>query len=411
MDHRSVRRPATSAASLTRAAVVALLFLCGLGAAWAGLARLLPSAGQVRAALYDDVENGRLERCEVGLAWLSKHDRLTPQDLVALARVARARGRLDEALEALGAVPDGSDLAAAARFQAGRIEMSLSRMHAAEAALKAALAIDPRLAPARLELIRIYARQQRLADLDAQFEALAGQGALDFTYLSFWAMTRNLRWEPEADLDALRKAVEADPMDRESRLALGEGLRRVGKGAEAGPIVEPLPAGDPDARSLRAALALDRSDLDEAAALIAEGPDSHAETARLRGLLALSRHDPAAAADWFRAALAARPDDRRALNSLGVALKLTGRDDEAARRLESAARYDALAALTARLTEPTSATDADLHRKMGAASEAVGRRTDAREWYRLAIALNPLDSESQHGLYRLAKPVGAGREP
>jgi tetratricopeptide (TPR) repeat protein len=209
----------------------------------------------------------------------------------------------------------------------------------------------------------------------------------------------------------LRKAVEADPMDRESRLALGEGLRRVGKGAEAGPIVEPLPAGDPDARSLRAALALDRSDLDEAAALIAEGPDSHAETARLRGLLALSRHDPAAAADWFRAALAARPDDRRALNSLGVALKLTGRDDEAARRLESAARYDALAALTARLTEPTSATDADLHRKMGAASEAVGRRTDAREWYRLAIALNPLDSESQHGLYRLAKPVGAGREP
>jgi tetratricopeptide (TPR) repeat protein len=411
MDHRSVRRRATPAASLARAAVVALLFLCGLGAAWAGLARLRPSAGQVRAALYDDVENGRLDRCEAGLAWLSKHDRLTPQDLVARARVARARGRLDEALEALGAVPDGSDLAAAARFQAGRIEMSLSRMHAAEATLKASLAIDSRLAPARLELIRIYARQQRLADLDEQFEALAEQGMLDFTYLSFWAMTRNLRWEPEADLDALRKAVEADSADRESRLALAEGLRRVGKGDEAGPIVEPLPADDPDARALRAALALDRSDPDEAAALISEGPDSHAETVRLRGLLALSRHDPATAADWFRAALAVKPDDRRALNSLGVALKLTGRDDEAARRLESASRYDALVALTARLTEPMSAADADLHRRMGAASEAVGRLTEAREWYRLAIALNPLDSESQHGLYRLTKPVAAGREP
>jgi hypothetical protein len=62
-------------------------------------------------------------------------------------------------------------------------------------------------------------------------------------------------------------------------------------------------------------------------------------------------------------------------------------------------------------TEPTSSTDADLHRKMGAASEAVGRSTEAREWYRLAIALDPLDSESQHGLYRLVKPGAVVREP
>ena len=99
---------------------------------------------------------------------------------------------------------------------------------------------------------------------------------------------------------------------------------------------------------------------------------------------------------------------------MGTALSLTGREAEAARFLDEAGRYDALTALTARLTEATASTDAELHRRLGAANEAVGRLTEAREWYRLAIGLDPLDSESQRGLYRLdslAGKGGASQEP
>lgn len=396
--------------------VVTALLACGLGlgAAWAGLTRFRPDVAQVRATLYDDVEHGRLARCEASLAWLALHDRLTAQDLLARARVAHAAGRLDEALDALRAIHDGDDVAAPARLQAARIELSEHRTREAEGSLTAALAINPRLASARLELIRLYARQQRLEELDEQFEELARQGALDFTYLSFWGMTRNLRWEPESDVDALRRAIEADPEDRVSRLALAEGLRRLGKGVEAEPLLARLPDADADARAVRAALALDRSDLDEAAGLIADGPENHAETARLGGLLALARHDHATAVDRFRAALAVKPDDRRALHGLGTALRLTGREAEGAPFLEAARRYDALTALTARLTEPSASTDADLHRRLGAANEAVGRLTEAREWFRLAIGLNPLDSESQRGLYRLdslTEKGSASQEP
>ncbi|APW61847.1 tetratricopeptide repeat protein [Paludisphaera borealis] len=397
--------------------VASILLMCGLGAAWAGFARFRPSAERIRATLYDDVDHGRLDRCEHSLAWLAKHDRLKSQDLLARARMCHAQGRLDEALGSLKAIQDGDGLAAPARLQAARIELSEYRIRDAEASLIAGLARDPRLASARLELIRLYARQQRLEELDSQFQALASQGVLDLTYLSFWGMTRNLHWEPESDVEALRRAVEADPEDRASRLALAEGLRRLGRGAEAAPLLVPLPADDADARAIRAALALDRSDLDEASALIAEGPEMHAETARLRGLLALSRHDHATAAAHFRTALAIKPDDRRTLSSLGTALKLTGQDAEAARYFAEVRRFDLLSALTARLTETAALSDANLLRCLGTANEEVGRLIEAREWYRLAIAQNPLDSESQRALFRLearaprAGPGGTGQEP
>ncbi|MDR3623180.1 MAG: tetratricopeptide repeat protein [Paludisphaera borealis] len=415
MDLDLLRR-ATTRILLLRV-VVAVLMLCGLGAAWAGLTRFGPSADRMRASLYEDVDHGRLDRCEHSLAWLAKHDRLTAHDLLARARVCHARGRLDEALGSLKEIRDGDDLAAPARLQAARIELSEYRTRDAETSLTAALARDPRLASARLELIRLYARQQRLEELDFQFQSLASQGVLDLAYLSFWGMTRNLHWEPESDVEALRRAVEADPEDRASRLALAEGLRRLGRGAEAAPLLVPLPADDADARAVRAALALDRSDLDEASGLIAEGPEMHAETARLRGLLALSRHDHATAATHFRTALAIKPDDRRTLSSLGTALKLTGQDAEAARYFAEVRRFDLLSALTARLTETAALSDASLLRRLGIANEEVGRLIEAREWYRLAIAQNPLDSESQRALFRLearaarAGPGGTGQEP
>ena len=43
-------------------------------------------------------------------------------------------------------------------------------------------------------------------------------------------------------------------------------------------------------------------------------------------------------------------------------------------------------------------------RELGAACAALDRKGEARAWYKLAIALDPLDAESQQALFRLNDP-------
>jgi hypothetical protein len=57
--------------------------------------------------------------------------------------------------------------------------------------------------------------------------------------------------------------------------------------------------------------------------------------------------------------------------------------------------------LLARLEDPASTRDPNLLRKIGSACESIGRRTEARVWYQLAIARNPLDRDAQQRLVRL----------
>ena len=96
-------------------------------------------------------------------------------------------------------------------------------------------------------MIQLYSRQQRFAQLDAQFSALADRDRLDFDYLRFWFMTRGAPWDAKDDVDALRRYVDADAEDRWSRLALAEGLRRLGRVEEAEQLLQPMPDVDPEA--------------------------------------------------------------------------------------------------------------------------------------------------------------------
>ena len=49
--------------------------------------------------------------------------------------------------------------------------------------------------------------------------------------------------------------------------------------------------------------------------------------------------------------------------------------------------------------------------RLGAACEAAGRLGEARAWYRLAIARDPLDEASQRALYRLGPRPDKGLNP
>jgi tetratricopeptide (TPR) repeat protein len=350
--------------------------------------------------MHADLRAGRLARCSAALAWLARRDGLISEDWMVRARIEQLEGRLDAAVESLSRVDDRDALAPQARLMGGVIELERHRSRAAERALRKAVELDPGQIAARLELIQLYSRQQRFAELDAQFDALADRNQLDFEHLRFWFMTRNAPWDAKDDLEPLRQMVEADPEDYRSRLALSQGLRRVGRSDEAAPILDSIPESVSYAQAARAQMAIDRGDLDRAERLLADDRSDDAQISQLRGRLALLHGDAAAAARWFWRAYSVRPDDRATLAGLATTLRLAGQTADAEPFLVRVKRFDEFSELISRITAPNSAEDGQLHRRLGSLCEAVGRTSEARAWYRLAIASNPLDPEAQRALFR-----------
>ena len=358
------------------------------------------SPDRLRVQIRDDLLRGRLATTEEALDWLARYDRLTPPDLMARARVAQLRGRLDEALASLAEITGRDPVAARARLLAGLIQLEKNRARLAEASLREALEIDHDLRDARYELIRIYGRQQRRAALDEQYHALIGRGGLDLDRLTFWALSRNAAWNAASDMRVLEGWVEADPDDHASRVALALGLRWSARVDRALEVLAPLGESDPDTRALRAQIALDRGEPEEAARLLAGPASSHAGLCRLRGQLALSRSDARTAVGERVRAYRLEPDDRQTIVSLGIALTLLGEAGAARPILSAIGRLRAYDAVVGRLAAHEEDGPA-LYQEIGAAAEAVGRRAEAVAWYRLAIARDPLRSEPQQALFRL----------
>ncbi len=317
------------------------------------------------------------------------------------ARAAQAMGRTDAALADLAKVSDGDPAAAEARLMAGEIELRRDRIHHAEESLLAALKLDPTLVLAHRQLIYIYGMLLRRREINEHFLALSRLTPMTFDNVFHWCMTRNTVWEPHERAEDLRRFVAADPDDRWSRVALAETLRQIGHRREATNLLSVLPESDPDARAVRARIALDRGDDPAAEAILAGGPADHPELARLRGRFALAHRDGPAAVRHFRAAYAVEPDDRDTIFGLGTALALVGDRAAAAPFLRDAKAFDTLGALLTRAANPANHRDPALIRALGAACEAAHRLPEARAWYNVAVQINPLDDEAQKALHRL----------
>ncbi len=121
--------------------------------------------GRFRARRYDEVA-ADLER-------LSQLRPPTPSDWFLRAELAAIKEHLVEAIADLENVPDEHPIAAEANLIAGQIERRRNRVRYAERALLAAVRLDPSLALAHRELIRIYGVQVRRAEFNREFEVLA----------------------------------------------------------------------------------------------------------------------------------------------------------------------------------------------------------------------------------------------
>jgi tetratricopeptide (TPR) repeat protein len=295
-------------------------------------------------------------------------------------------------------------MAAQAWLLAGRIERQRRRIRMAEAALRRALAIKPRLLDAHKELIYILGIQSRRREVDDEFRTLAGLTSLTHHDLFTWALTHFTQWSPDIveDLDGF---IKADPDDRYSRLAVVElVLERPEVESYITSILEPLPATDPDAQAVRINLAFNLGRFDEAERLLASAPADHPRISRIRGEMALRKHDLDAAVRHFRDALSGEPYDRVSPMQLAQALRLKGDVKGADTYTDRVRRLNHVYNLIVKVRSPRRENQVTDPAELGKACEEAGLPDEARGWYGLAIAVNPLDAAAQQGLHRLRRP-------
>ncbi len=174
------------------------------------------------------------------------------------------------------------------------------------------------------------------------------------------------------------------------------------------------PEDDPEALAVRVMLAMDRRQENVAEDLLAKGPPDDPNLARIRGRIALARRNGPEAVHYFQIAYDHEPTDRDTLFGLINAHELCGEDAAALPLREAAKNLETFNTLMQRVSALGGRRDAGLVKEMGAACEKLGFIPEARAWYKLAIARDPLDTASQQALYRLngraqaASPPSAG---
>jgi tetratricopeptide (TPR) repeat protein len=344
---------------------------------------------------------GRYEDVAADLDQLGRTRAPTPSDWFLRAELAAINDHLVEALTDLEHVPDDHPVAAEAHLIAGQIERRRNRVRYAEQDLLDAVRLDPRMALARRELIRIYGIQVRRREFNREFQVLASLNTLSFDDVYHWTSVRNNLWEPGDVVEDLLRFVDADPEDRWSRLALADILRRMGRSVQSLRTLSVLPPDDAEALAIRVQIALDLEDGKEADRLLEAGPPGNPTIARLRGRKALAIRDVPAALRNFRIAYADDPDDSETINGLRVACWLSGDETEAKLFKETATNLARLNTLLQRGHATGAKQDLNLMREFGITCAALHRDSEARAWLGLAINGNPLDSEAQKALFRL----------
>ncbi len=346
---------------------------------------------------------GRWDLARTALKRLEQARPRTGLDLMLEAQLAVAERHPDQAFAALSRIPDEHPIAAQGHLLAGRLWRQEHCLRKAEAELRRALELKPGLIEAHKELVYVLGIQGRRPEVDAEFHALARLTTLSHHDLFTWSLTHFTQWSPDI-VDDLDSFITADPDDRLSRLAVVELLlERPGDEVDAyiEKILKPLPPDDSDALALRITFAFNRGRYEEAERMMASAPEHHPRLARIRGEVALRRHDVDGAIKHFKEALTDEPYDRVSPMHLAQALKLKGDEAAAETYIDRVQRLNKIYNQIIRVRSPSRGNQVSDLAELGKSCEEAGLLDEARGWYTLAITMNPVDADAQQSLARL----------
>ncbi len=256
----------------------------------------------------------------------------------------------------------------AAGVQAALAALNRGDLAAAVAAAQAALAAEPRSAPAHYLLATAHLLQGRTEDAEAGYRrAIRLAPGLAEAHNNL-GLVLERRGQPAEAESCYRRAIAARPAYAEAHNNLGNALLALGRGGEA-------------VAAFHAAL---------------EAHPAYAEACYnlANALAGLERCDEAAEA--YRRALALRPRFPEALNNLSALLLAMDRPEEAA-----ATAAEAVAA------DPSIG---ESHRSLGDALRAGGRTDEAIAAYRRALACQPGDADAHLALANALVLAGRGDE-
>jgi tetratricopeptide (TPR) repeat protein len=324
----------------------------------------------------------------------------TALDWMLRARIAEAQEKFDLALAHLKKIPDSDPTSAKAWLKAGQIELTRHHLRASEAAFSRCLALDPEIIQGHRELAYLYALERRRKEADGQFRALALRTPPDHVIAFAWCQSFCGIWDPSAPRGPLSEAIAFDPDDRWSRLALASSFVLTTELDQAEAILRPLPDSDPDARAMRAEIAISRGNVEQAQALVEGGPSDHVRLNVIRGQLQAGYHKNARqAAKFFGDAVQKDSDDRDAIHGLGYALERLG-NPSGKEYIRIASLHDALARKI-KESVATINTNSKIFDELGEICEGLKRYAEARIWYQLAIRRDPTDALAQKALVRI----------
>jgi tetratricopeptide (TPR) repeat protein len=355
---------------------------------------------------------GRTDDAEHALRVVLWHSPKYGEARVLLARILAQRDDMIGSAQQLHAVPFWSAAKNEALYREGGCWLKADRAKDAEAAFRVYIAHDPNHPQAKpfqryaeVDLINLLSFENRWEETrEVIWQALADADARAREELLIMRLRTILeRSSPKGAINVLSRYVTADPTDFDARLALAGAAEDLGLHAEAdqelGRCLRERPR---DARAWRARLEMlkVRSDVPAAKSALGEAP---AEVAGAlwpyRGFVLAREGDLPAAADAYRRAIEASPNDADLYYNLALLSRRLDRPGDESAALEryrvlKKAREELPGALTRFLEEGRSA-DASPERRnlclgqLSAICKALGWDGDAQEWARLMSESKP----------------------
>ncbi len=358
-----------------------------------------------------EIVAGRLDRAEAGLVRLLARSPHDDTAWLMLGGTRRIAGRPVEARAAFDRVKGPGPAWTEARTQVAEILIQDRQAAGAEDVLREVVARDPRAVEARRRmayLLVLEAREEEARAVLRELYHLDPDARHLVTMVGLRADDSGGRDQSRELLDFLEKT----PGDSILRRARGLGLLRLGKPAEARPLLEaaaPAIEDDPIGRVALAECRLATGDLAGVDAALGPEPAPGPERARwrlIRGQVEESRGSIDLAIAEYRKALDANPDDRVVLYRLGQALVRRGRGDEG-QPLMARAEAVRIRGITLVLEIDRclrGGVDPGLFEQIAGLCRDSGLMAEARGWFEQSIRLDPTRTLAQAELAKIAEP-------